>query len=319
MNSPTSSGPEKMQRRALPTIIPGVLAIALTNALLLTSAFADPNIVFIMADDLGWSDTSNGLTNLGNPSDFYETPMLERLAAEGMAFTNAYTSGPNCAPTRSALLTGQYAQRPTNNVYLVNSLNRGGSNTLLVGPSQGLPNGVDAIPNNAFTYAEMLQADGYATAHFGKFHVTNTGSSGAADIINHHGFDQNFGGTTSGTPGSYHASGGQFGSNIGPELDVYAADYTRKPMSTRTSNRTPTAPVMQRSTHSWGPINMFPTRWPTPRLITWSRKNLAPSCCSSIPMPCTDRSTMPRHATICSPNIRANRRAYRMTTLRSAR
>ena len=190
-------------------------------------AIAEPNIVLIMADDLGWSDTSNTLTNLGNPSDFYETPMMERLAAEGMAFTNAYTNGPNCAPTRSALLTGQYAQRPTNNVYLVGDLNRGGNNTLLVGPSQGLPNGVDAIPNNAFTYAEMLQDHGYQTAHFGKFHVTNTGSVGAADIVNNHGFDENFGGTTTGTPGSYHASGGQFGGNIGPELDAFAGDYTQ--------------------------------------------------------------------------------------------
>ena len=50
---------------------------------------AKPNIVFIMADDMGWSDTSNSITNMGNPSDFYETPTLDRLAAEGMAFTNA--------------------------------------------------------------------------------------------------------------------------------------------------------------------------------------------------------------------------------------
>lgn len=193
---------------------------------------SQPNIILIMADDLGWSDTSNGLTNLGNPSDFYETPTLERLAVEGMAFTNAYTSGPNCAPTRAAMLTGQYATRPTNNVYQVGDLNRGGGGTLLVGPPQGLPNGTDAVPAASITYAEMLQDAGYQTAHFGKFHVTGTGSSGAAQIVSEHGFHANFGGTTSGAPGAYHASGAQFASNVGPALDAYAADYTQEYVDT---------------------------------------------------------------------------------------
>ncbi len=189
---------------------------------------AKPNIVFIMADDLGWSDTSNSLTNLGNPSDFYETPVIDRLASEGMAFTNAYTNGPNCAPTRSAILTGQYAPRPTNNVYLVNNLDRGGSGTLLVGPSQGLPTGTDAIPTHAFTLGEMLQSANYTTSHYGKFHVTETGTSGAALITSDHGFDQNFGGTTAGNPGSYHSNGTNFAGEIGPELDLFAGNYTQQ-------------------------------------------------------------------------------------------
>ncbi len=192
-----------------------------------TIAAQQPNIVFIMADDLGWSDTSNALTNQGHPSDFYQTPTLEMLAAQGMAFTNAYTSGPNCAPTRSALLTGQYAQRPTNNVYLVDKLNRGGNQTLLVGPDQGLPNKVDAIPNDAFTYGEMLQSAGYRTGYFGKFHVVDTTTPAGADIVTYHGFDENFGGTTKGGPKRYHAVNQKFSDNISPSLDPFATDYTQ--------------------------------------------------------------------------------------------
>ena len=188
-------------------------------------AEAKPNIVLIMADDLGWSDTSNTRTNQNNPSDFYETPTLERLASEGMAFTNAYTNGPNCAPTRAAILSGQYAQRPTNNIYQVGDLNRGGNGTLLVGPSQGLPGGADAIPTNTFTYAENLQQNaGYKTAHLGKFHV----AANSAVIESDHGFNENFGGGTAGGPGAYHASGGTFGNNISPALDPFAANYTQQ-------------------------------------------------------------------------------------------
>ena len=104
--------------------------VAFVSAVAGDVALAKPNIVFIMADDLGWADTSTALTNLGDPSDFYETPTLERLALEGMAFTNAYANQ-NCAPTRSALLSGSYAQRSTNNIYQVGSLNRGGNSTFL--------------------------------------------------------------------------------------------------------------------------------------------------------------------------------------------
>ena len=60
-----------------------------------------PNVVFILADDLGWSDTT-----LFNTSNFYKTPNIERLAKRGMLFTHAYAASPLCSPTRSAILTG---------------------------------------------------------------------------------------------------------------------------------------------------------------------------------------------------------------------
>ena len=77
-----------------------------------------PNLVFVMADDLGWADLSSGLPNGGYGNDYNETPRLDQLAEEGQVFTEAYASV-QCSPTRTALHTGQYATRPTNNVYAV--------------------------------------------------------------------------------------------------------------------------------------------------------------------------------------------------------
>ena len=75
-----------------------------------------PNIIFILADDLGYTDVAC----FG--SKYYETPNIDRLAAEGMRFTDGYTCGPNCQPTRAALLSGQYG--PRTGVYTVGNINR---------------------------------------------------------------------------------------------------------------------------------------------------------------------------------------------------
>ena len=183
------------------------------------------NIIFILADDLGWTDVSIESTTLGNQTDFYRTPTLEQLASEGMSFNNAYTCGANCAPTRAAIFTGQYAIRSTNNVFNVTNLNRGNNanNSTLIGPPQGLPNGEDQIPASAFTVAEMLKTANYDTAHFGKFHV---GTSSGSNAVTSQGFDQNFGGGGSGAPNNYFSNGSNFAGGIGAGLDAYAADYT---------------------------------------------------------------------------------------------
>ena len=192
-----------------------------------------PNIVLILADDLGWSDISTGRTNMGTQSRFNETPALERLAAEGMAFNNAYAS-PTCTPSRAALLSGQYAPRKTNNIY-----QHGNSRGPLAAAPQGLPNGQLALPNATLTMAETLQSAGYATGYVGKFHVTrderSVTSSGG------HGFDVNAGGSRYGHPARYHAAGGRF--DVGSSgLDAYAGNYTQayvdkniKPFSRATS------------------------------------------------------------------------------------
>ncbi|GAA3622480.1 hypothetical protein GCM10022397_05300 [Flavivirga jejuensis] len=190
-----------------------------------------PNVIVIIADDMGWSQVSTGLTNLGNSSDFFETPRLATLASEGIAFPYGYVNGSNCAPTRAALLSGQYASRPTNNIFAVDNLNRGGNSTLLIGPDNGLPSGVDELPVAAITLAETMRETGYKTVHLGKYHV---GENEATDVTDNaatdQGFDVNYGGGTKGNPGNYFASNSgapyTFGSSIGPELDPYADPYT---------------------------------------------------------------------------------------------
>jgi len=76
-----------------------------------------PNIVFINMDDLGWKDVAF----MG--SKFYETPHLDKLASEGMVFTNAYSNAANCAPSRACVMSGQYG--PRHGVYTVGSSERG--------------------------------------------------------------------------------------------------------------------------------------------------------------------------------------------------
>ena len=185
---------------------------------------------------MGWSQVSTGLTNLNNESDFYETPTLETLALEGIAFPYGYVNGANCAPTRAAILSGQYASRPDNNIFNVDNLNRGNtsSNSTLIGPDMGLAsnNNVDELPVSAITLAETLKTAGYTTVHLGKFHVGEDESSNVSNnAATDQGFDVNYGGGTRGAPGSYFASEvsagvWEFHGNIGPELDVYASPYT---------------------------------------------------------------------------------------------
>ncbi len=182
-----------------------------------------PNVVFVLADDLGWSDISTGRTNFGHPSDFNETPAIARLAEQGVSFDNAYGCL-NCSPSRAALMSGVYAPREQNNIYAVGSLNGSGKDTLLVGPEQGDPTGQEVLPADTQTVAESLGRAGYDTGYIGKFHVARN----AEEITTVHGFDENWGGSNRGTPGVYHASDGQFHTNISPSLDKYAQPYTQE-------------------------------------------------------------------------------------------
>lgn len=176
---------------------------------------AQPNIIHVIADDLGWTDLGTGLTNFGNGSTFYQTPHIDSLASQGMSFTSAYAAQ-TCSPTRVALMTGQYATRT--GVYNVEAID-GSANNLLV----GAPNN-NRIDTSSTTIGETLQNTGYTTAHFGKFHV----AANEADITNEHGFDFNYGGSTTGGPGTYFATtAGRFGGNVSSELDAYAAPYTQ--------------------------------------------------------------------------------------------
>ena len=182
-----------------------------------------PNILFIMADDLGWADIGVSETTLDHPNASHETPALQFLAQNGVSFTNAYAN-PSCTPTRTALLSGAYAPRETNGVYQVGGLSGAGNNTLLLPPAQGTGNGTSSVlPDATVTYAEQLGAAGYTTGTVGKFHVT----ANSQDITSVHGFDENFGGSNSGGPGAYHAVNERFGNNIAASLDPFASNYTQ--------------------------------------------------------------------------------------------
>ena len=118
-----------------------------------------PNIVFIIIDDLGWKDVGY----MG--SAWYETPNIDRLARQGMIFTNAYANAANCAPTRACLLSGQYS--PRHGVYTVAKPDRGKSeDRRLIPIENSLKISLDKI-----TIAETLKPAGYVSAAIGKLHV----------------------------------------------------------------------------------------------------------------------------------------------------
>ena len=118
-----------------------------------------PNIVFILADDQGWTD----LSCYG--SKYYESPHIDRLAAQGMRFTSGYTCGPNCQPTRAALLTGQYG--PRTGVYTVGGIDRFNWQSRPLRPVDN----VTRLPLDKVTIAQALKRAGYATGMFGKWHL----------------------------------------------------------------------------------------------------------------------------------------------------
>jgi arylsulfatase A len=159
-------------------------------ALLLVAgaAAADkPNVVFILIDDLGRND----LGCYG--STFYRTPNLDRLARDGVKFTDAYAACPVCSPTRAAILTGKYPARLHLTDWLPGRPDR---------PDQRLlrPALRQQLPLEELTLAEALKAAGYATGHVGKWHL-----GGAGFEPQRQGFDVNVAGDQAGSPRSYFA------------------------------------------------------------------------------------------------------------------
>ncbi len=145
-----------------------------------------PNILFIFIDDLGWRDAGY----LG--SDFYETPNIDRLARQGMIFTDAYSNGPNCAPSRASLMSGQYT--PRHGVYTVQDSV----------PAEPVEHKLSPVPNNSqldlgvVTIAEALRGAGYATGFVGKWHLGDVGH-----LPTDQGFDFSIAAGKRGSPPSY--------------------------------------------------------------------------------------------------------------------
>jgi len=116
-----------------------------------------PNIIILLADDLGW----NQLGCYGGP---YQTPGIDRLAEQGMRFTNAYASGPVCSPTRAALMTGKYPARIGLTDFIKGNTLR---DSLLRQPEWQ-----KFLPLEEITIAEIFREHGYRTATFGKWHLS---------------------------------------------------------------------------------------------------------------------------------------------------
>ena len=131
-----------------------------------------PNVVLILIDDLGWSD----LGCFGSRES--RTPVIDRLAGEGIRFTQFRVNSPICSPSRCSLVTGQYPQRWSITSYLSNRSDN---------EKRGVANWLDP---SAPSLARILREHGYATGHFGKWHLGGQRDVDNAPPITKYGFDQ---------------------------------------------------------------------------------------------------------------------------------
>jgi arylsulfatase A-like enzyme len=146
-----------------------------------------PNVILILIDDMGWADAGC------YGSSFYKTPQIDRLAAQGVRFTDAYAAGPVCSPTRASILTGKHPARLQLTDWLPGRQDR---------PSQKLvkPDIQEHLPLGEVTIAEALKPAGYVSASIGKWHL-----GGKGYLPQDQGFDLNIAGDAAGSPLSYFA------------------------------------------------------------------------------------------------------------------
>lgn len=149
-----------------------LLLVSLWGSLRSVQAAAPPNIVLVYIDDMGWGD----MACFGSPDS--KTPNLDRLASEGVRFHQFYVNAPICSPSRCAITTGQYPQRWRITSYLDNRRSNA---------RRGV---ADWLDPEAPTIARTLHGQGYATGHFGKWHMGGQRNVGDAPLIIRYGFDE---------------------------------------------------------------------------------------------------------------------------------
>lgn len=178
-----------------------IISIAHVSAELTKADESKPNIVFIMADDLGpgWADFDGS-------DEKVNTPNLERLAKSGILFTKAYAAASVCSPTRAACITGM---SPAQIGLTTHIPGRGGNGRKSPGNPKDAPS-LKHLPLEMPSYARELQKQGYATSFIGKWHLAGEGSvktkDGTVDSSyhpEHFGFDTNLGGNATGQPKSW--------------------------------------------------------------------------------------------------------------------
>ena len=160
-----------------------------------------PNIIIFLVDDLGWTD----LSSYG--SDFYETPNIDKLAKQGIKFTNAYSASTVCSPTRAAIMSGKYPARLQLTDWITGSINEYAK--------LKVPDWKMYLPQEEETVADFLKDMGYATAHIGKWHLGEDTSYYPL----RQGFDINVAGYNKGAPPSYFYPYQREGASTIPYLD----------------------------------------------------------------------------------------------------
>ena len=163
-----------------------------------------PNVVLVVADDLGYG----GLNCYGTP--WLETPHIDRLSSEGMKFTLGLAAYPTCQPSRMALLSGQYG--PRTGGYRVSEGHKGNEHLIrYVVPEK------KNLAQDKITLAECFQDVGYATAMYGKWHVSNYTTGHPI----HHGFDEAIAGT------------GHISPNYHPQIQLAKGQYAEEELTQR--------------------------------------------------------------------------------------
>lgn len=163
----------------------GMGAMTLASGALAQSS-SKPNFLFILVDDLGWSDIGC------YGSDLHETPNIDRLASQSVRFTQAYAASPVCSPTRASIMTGKYPARLHMTVWRESSQNPPKDKKLIPPYTEG------DLQHDEVTVAEALRDAGYYTAHLGKWHLGDAGHYPQT-----HGFDADIGATVWGAPNTF--------------------------------------------------------------------------------------------------------------------